>query len=41
MAILWNPGSHSTIVTKNMTIGNVKESEYIEKPQTDQQEYIR
>ena len=42
MAILWNPGGHSIIKKKNMTIGYVKELEYIEKkPQTDQWKNIR
>ena len=41
MAILWNPGGHSISIKRNMTIGYKKESEYIEKSQTDQQENIR
>ena len=41
MAILWNLGGHSINIKKNMTIGYIKESEYIKKLQTVQQENIR
>ena len=41
MAILWNPGGHSISIKKNMTISYIKESEYIETSQTDQEENMR
>ena len=41
MAILWNPGGHSISIKKNMTIGYIRELEYIEKSQMDQKEHIR
>ena len=41
MTSLWNPGSHSISIKKNMTIGYNKESDYIEKAQADKQENIR
>ena len=41
MVVLWNPGGHSISIKKDMTIGYMKESDYIEKSQTDLQENIR
>ena len=41
LAALWNHGGHSISIKKNVTIGYIRESEYIEKSQTDQQENIR
>ena len=32
MAILWNPGGQSTNIKKNITIGYIKELEYIKNP---------
>ena len=41
MAILWRSGGQSISIKNNMTIGYIKESEYIKKSQIDQQENIR
>ena len=41
MTILWNLGGHSITIKRNMTIGYVKESNYIKKSQIDQQENFR
>ena len=41
MAILWNPGDHSISIKKNMTIGFMKELDYIKQFKADQQGNIR
>ena len=41
MASIWSPGGHSISIKKNTTIGYIKEMEYIEKSQIDQQENIK
>ena len=41
MAVLWNPGGQTVILKRNMTIGYVKEADYMEKGPLDQHETVR
>ena len=39
MTVLWNPGDQTVIFKRNMTIGYVRESDYMEKvPQTNEKQ---
>ena len=35
MAVLWNPGGDSINIKRNMTIGYMKESDYVETSQSE------
>ena len=38
MAIIWNPGGDSISIKRNTTISYMKESDYVKKSQSEQQE---
>ena len=41
MALLWNPGGQTIKLERNMTIGYVKESDYMEQEPPEQLENLK